>query len=55
MNHTELYSTHPSVVELVLGDPVLAGTGNRTLWTVPRDQDGEGRGGPCGEICGSPG
>ena len=57
MNHTiELCSTHPSVVELVLGDPVLIrGTGNRTLWAVPRDQDGECRGGPGGQIGGGPG
>ena len=56
MNQTrELCSTHPSVVELVLGDPVLAGTGNRIPRPVPRDQDGEGGGGPGGEVGGGQG
>ena len=44
------------MVELVFGDLVLVGTGNRTRGGgVPRDQDGEGGGGPGGEVGGGVG
>ena len=46
-------TTYPSVVELVFGDLVLVGTGTRG--GVPRDQDGEGGGGPGGEVGGGVG